>query len=146
MGQDVVEGLDHRAAELLGHPDALRHPRINVRNLWIAHTWIVVAGVDDRDILRDRIKQVLRELGYRRERDRYDNDVGALDSSAGVNGGRTDFIGESPDPFQPSGIATRTSCPAALNLRARVPPMLPVPMTPIFIAPLLSCASFGLRV
>src|SRR6185295_7946160 len=33
MGQDVVEGLDHRAAELLGHPDALRHPRINVRNL-----------------------------------------------------------------------------------------------------------------
>src|SRR5205085_325870 len=26
--------------------------------------------------------------------------------------------------------------PAALNLRARAPPMLPVPMTPIFIAPL----------
>ena len=103
VGQDVVEGLDHRAAELLGNPDALRHLRINVRNLWVAHTWIVVAGIDDRDILRDRIKQVLRELGYRWERDRYDNDVGALDSSAGVNGGRA-FIGESPDPFQASGI------------------------------------------
>jgi hypothetical protein len=71
--------------------------------IWIAHTWIVVAGVDDRDILRDRIKQVLRELGYRWERDRYDNDLGALELR-GVNGGRADFIGESPEPFQPSGI------------------------------------------
>src|SRR3982751_4425841 len=69
VGQDVVERLDHRATELLRSPDAMRHPRINLRDLWVAQTWIVVAGVNDRDILRDRIKQVLRELGYRWERD-----------------------------------------------------------------------------
>ena len=41
----------------------MRHPRINLRDLWVAQTWIVVAGVDDRDILRDSIKQVLRKFG-----------------------------------------------------------------------------------
>jgi hypothetical protein len=37
-------------------------------------------------------------------------------------------------PFTPLEFATRTSCPAALSLRASVPPILPVPMMPIFIA------------
>jgi hypothetical protein len=81
----LLKAFDHGAAELFRYPDALRHPRINVRNLWIAYTWIIVTGVDERNILRDRIKQVLRELGYRWERDRYNNDAGGLDSSARVS-------------------------------------------------------------
>jgi hypothetical protein len=143
----LLKAFDHGAAELFRYPDALRHPRINVRNLWIAYTWIIVTGVDERNILRDRIKQVLRELGYRWERDRYNNDAGGLDSSARVSTAVAPISSvKALTPSRPLEFATRTSCPAALNLRARVPPMLPVPMTPIFIAPLLSCASFRLRI
>ena len=36
VGQDVVECLDHRAAELLRYPDAMRHPCIDLRDLWVA--------------------------------------------------------------------------------------------------------------
>jgi hypothetical protein len=53
VGKDVVECLDHRA-ELGRRPHAMRHPRVNLRDLWVAQTRIVVASVDDRDIFWDR--------------------------------------------------------------------------------------------
>src|SRR6185312_17457911 len=111
--------------------------RINLRDRRVAQAGIVVAGVDDRDILRDRVEQVLRKLGYRWEGDRYDNDVDIPDNSTTPRVSTAVAPISSAKALTPSGpleFATRTSCPAALNLRARVPPILPVPMIPIFIA------------
>ena len=43
--------------------------RINLRDLWVAQTWIVVAGVEDRYVPRDRVEQTLRKRYIRRKWD-----------------------------------------------------------------------------
>jgi len=65
----LLKAFDHRAAELLRYSDAMRHPGIDLRDLWVAHTWIVVARIDHREIPRDLSNNILRKAGYRREWD-----------------------------------------------------------------------------
>lgn len=105
---------------------------------------VPVARVDDRDILWDCIGQILRKLGYGWEPDRDGNEVGFFDSSARLSGGRANFSGERLIPSRPREFAIRTSCPAALDFRARVPPIWRVPMMPIVIASRLSVAALSL--
>jgi hypothetical protein len=50
LGLDVVERLDHRIPELVGHPAAVRCTRVDRLNLAVA-AGVVVARVDDRSAL-----------------------------------------------------------------------------------------------
>src|SRR6266568_7566975 len=48
--QNIVKGLDDRTAELPRYPNALCHSFIDLRDPRIAHSWIVVAGIDNGNI------------------------------------------------------------------------------------------------
>ena len=59
---DVVERLDHAAAQLLCDPAALRKPRLDRRDVTVA-LWVVVAGVDHGGIVLRVVEHAGRQLG-----------------------------------------------------------------------------------
>ena len=48
LPEDPVEHLEHRDAEQLGHPDALRGPVLDGRDVAVSLLGVVVVGLDDR--------------------------------------------------------------------------------------------------
>nr|WP_235561836.1 hypothetical protein [Marmoricola sp. Leaf446] len=100
----LLNAFDDGASDLLGDPLALGLPGVEGPDAGVAEAGVVVAGVDDRDVARQVVEQVLGQGGHGRQRDREHDDLGALDRSPCIDGSGADLLGHLADALDSAGV------------------------------------------
>ena len=107
MGEDVVEGLDHRTPDLLCDPLAIEHAPVDRINAAIAKLGMVVADIDDDDAARYVRKQCPRKIGDGLRWDRDDDDFSGFGGVDNGNGRRADLGRQHNQALRSSRVRNR---------------------------------------
>jgi hypothetical protein len=91
FGEDVIEGLDHGAPDLLRDPLAIEHAAFDRIDAAIAKLGMVVANIDDDDAARYVRKHRARKISDGLRWDRDDDDFSGFGSVDNGNGRRADL-------------------------------------------------------
>jgi len=107
MGEDVVEGLDHRTPDLLCDPLAIEHAPVDRINAAIAKLGMVVADIDYDDAARCVCKQRPRKIGDGLCWNGEDDDFSGLRGGNNRNGRRADLGRQRGQALRSSRVRNR---------------------------------------
>ena len=134
-GVNVVERFDHRPANLLLDPPALRQARLDRLDASVALAWVIVAGIDDNHPVRRIGEQTGREVRNILLRNGNHDEIHAANGFWDRHSGRAGFGGQVGERFGTSRVCYKNLVSQRGKATAQRAANLgwPAPMMPIFM-------------
>ena len=127
----LLNALTTGPAELLGHPGALGRARFDRRDPAVALARVVVAGVDDDELVVGVREQAGGEIRHVRLGNRHDDHLLARRRLRDVHRGRSRLALEVGQGLGAARVGDLDAMAELGEAPRQDPPMLPAPMMPI---------------